>query len=149
MTVNSTGATLFSAAVGGTTALSSLTTDAGGTVTLQNVTTSGVQSYGENATLNGTAYTTTNANVSVGGTTTLTNNVTVSAGSGNVTFTGTVAATTSGATKYFYGGATGTSASNQSNFWIGDIGDLFIWTRTLTSSELFAAEDYLMNYWAV
>ena len=66
-----------------------------------------------------------------------------------LTFTGTVAATTSGATKYFYGGATGTSSSNQSNFWIGDIGDLFIWTRTLTSPELFAAEDYLMNYWAV
>ena len=66
-----------------------------------------------------------------------------------LTFTGTVGAATSATAKYFYGGATGTSSSNQSNFWIGDIGDLFIWTRTLTSPELFAAEDYLMNYWAV
>lgn len=66
-----------------------------------------------------------------------------------LTFSGTVGTATSGSAKYFYGGATGTSGANQSNFWIGDIGDLFIWTRTLTSSELLAAEDYLMNYWAV
>ena len=78
LTVNDSGTTTFGGVVGGTTALTSLTTNAGGTVTLQNVTTSGAQSYGENATLNGAAYTTTNANVSLGGTTTLTNQLKMS-----------------------------------------------------------------------
>ena len=66
-----------------------------------------------------------------------------------LTFTGTVNTVTSGLAKYFYGGATGTSASNQTNFWIGDIGHLLIWTRTLTVSELVAAETYLKNLWAI
>lgn len=66
-----------------------------------------------------------------------------------LTFTGTVDTVTSALAKYFYGGATGTSATNQSNFWVGDIGELLIWTRTLASSEITAAEDYLMNYWGV
>lgn len=66
-----------------------------------------------------------------------------------LTFTGTVGTATSATSKYFYGGATGTTSSNQSNFWIGDIGDLFIWTRALSSSELFAAEEYLLNRWGI
>jgi len=45
--VDSTGATLFSAAVGSGTALTSLTTNAGGTVSVKNVTTSGDQIYGD------------------------------------------------------------------------------------------------------
>ena len=89
LAVDSTGATLFSAAVGGTNALTSLTTNTGGTVSLQSVTTTGAQSYGENATLNGT-YTTTNSAFNVGGTTGLGGATTVSTGSGNVTFTGAV-----------------------------------------------------------
>jgi hypothetical protein len=89
LAVDSTGATLFSAAVGGTNALTSLTTNAGGTVSLQSVTTSGAQSFGENATLNGT-YTTTNSAFNVGGTSTLGGATTVTTGSGNVTFTGAV-----------------------------------------------------------
>jgi trimeric autotransporter adhesin len=69
--------------------LSSLTTNAGGTVSLRNVTTTGAQSYGENATLNGT-YTTTNGAFGVTGTTTLAGATVVSTGSGAVTFTGAV-----------------------------------------------------------
>ncbi|MBF0463224.1 MAG: hypothetical protein HQL87_17805, partial [Magnetococcales bacterium] len=89
--VNSTGATVFNAAVGGGvgTALTSLTTNAGGSVSLKSVTTSGVQSYGEDATLNG-IYTTTDNAFGVAGNTTLAGPVTVSTGSGGVTFTGTV-----------------------------------------------------------
>ncbi|MEI6238833.1 MAG: hypothetical protein WCR51_00450 [Planctomycetia bacterium] len=89
LTANSTGTTLFSAAVGGGIALTSLTTNTGGTVSLQSVTTSGVQQYGDNATLNGT-YTTTNSTFSVAGSTTLAGNTTVSTGSGSITFTGIV-----------------------------------------------------------
>lgn len=66
-----------------------------------------------------------------------------------LTFTGTVASATSSTSKYFYGGATGTGATNQTNFWIGDIGELFIWTRTLTTPEVVAMEEYLSNQWAV
>lgn len=66
-----------------------------------------------------------------------------------VTFTGTVGTATSSTAKYFYGGATGTSASNQSNFWIGDIGELFIWTRALKLPEVLAMEEYISNQWAI
>lgn len=66
-----------------------------------------------------------------------------------LTFTGTVGAATSAVAKYFYGGSTGTGASNQTNFWIGDIGELLIWTRTLTTAEVLAAETYLKNLWAI
>jgi hypothetical protein len=87
LTVNSTGATIFGGVVGGVSALTSLTTDTGGTVSAVNVTTTGAQTYGENATLNGT-YTTTNSLFTVGGTTTLAGNTAVNTGTGNVTFAG-------------------------------------------------------------
>ena len=89
LTVNSTGATLFGAAVGGVTSLTSLTTNAGGTVSLQSVTTTGAQQYGETATLSGT-YTTTNSAFSVTGTTTLAGSTTVMTGGGDIRFTGLV-----------------------------------------------------------
>lgn len=66
-----------------------------------------------------------------------------------LTFTGTVGSATSGVAKYFYGGATGTTSSNQTNFWIGDIGHLLIWTRTLSSQEVVATEEFLSNLWAI
>ncbi|QCO18067.1 filamentous hemagglutinin N-terminal domain-containing protein (plasmid) [Azospirillum brasilense] len=53
LTVNSSGATRFNAAVGGTTALASLTTDADGTTSLTSVTTSGAQTYNDAVTLDG------------------------------------------------------------------------------------------------
>ena len=89
LTVNSTGATLFGAAVGGVTSLTSLTTNAGGTVSLQSVTTTGAQQYGEAATLAGT-YATTNNAFSVASTTTLAGSTAVSTGSGGISFTGAV-----------------------------------------------------------
>jgi|GEM_PF-5292505 len=87
LTANSTGATLFGAAVGGVTSLTSLTTNTGGTVSLKSVTTTGAQQYGDNATLIGT-YTTTNSAFSVAGTTTLAGSTMVSTGGGDIRFTG-------------------------------------------------------------
>src|SRR6185295_16243063 len=69
--------TTFGNAVGGTQALGALTTDAGGTTTIRNVTTQGNVSFGDSVILAAT-------------------NTTVSAGAGNVTFSGTVNATTFG-----------------------------------------------------
>ncbi|MFC5359572.1 beta strand repeat-containing protein, partial [Azospirillum himalayense] len=89
LTVNSSGASTFTGAVGGTTALASLTTNAGGTTSLKSVTTAGAQSYGDNVALDGT-YATGNGAFSVTGATTLAGATTVNAGSGAVTFTGTV-----------------------------------------------------------
>ena len=66
-----------------------------------------------------------------------------------LTYTGTVNTTTSAVAKYFYGGATGTSSTNQTNFWIGDIAELLIWTRALSTVEVLAVEDYLTNKWAI
>jgi hypothetical protein len=74
-------------------------------VSAGNVTTTGAQSYGEDATLSGT-YTTTDSAFSVGGTTSLAGATTVTTGSGAVTFTGTVnggqtlAVNSSGATAF-------------------------------------------------
>jgi hypothetical protein len=90
LTLNSTGATTASGAIGGTTALSSLTTNAGGTSSFANVTTTGTQTYNDaGVTLNGT-YTTTNSAFQVANATTLAGNTTVSTGSGNATFGSTV-----------------------------------------------------------
>lgn len=75
LTVNTVGATSFGGVIGGTTALTSVTTNVGGTVSLGgNVTTTGLQSYGENATAP--------APVTV-----------ASTGGGNVSFLGTVTGT--------------------------------------------------------
>lgn len=89
LVANSTAVTLFSAAVGDTSPLESLTTDAGGSVSLRSVKTSSVQDYGDNATLNGN-YITTNSNFSVAGTTTLAGATTVATGMGDITYTGTI-----------------------------------------------------------
>ncbi|MDW7631008.1 beta strand repeat-containing protein, partial [Azospirillum brasilense] len=79
---------VFNAAVGGTTALASLTTGTGYT-SLVNVTTTGAQSYGGEASLIGT-YATGNGAFTVEGPVTLAGAATVNAGSGAVTFNGTV-----------------------------------------------------------
>ncbi|MDQ2103305.1 beta strand repeat-containing protein, partial [Azospirillum isscasi] len=89
LTVNGNGATRFSAAVGGTTALARLTTDADGTTSLQSVTTSGAQTYNDATTLNG-AYTSASSAITVNGPTTLAGTTAVNAGSGATAFNGTV-----------------------------------------------------------
>ncbi|MBP7335489.1 filamentous hemagglutinin N-terminal domain-containing protein [Niveispirillum sp.] len=91
LTLNSSGATAVSGVIGGTTALASVTTNAGGTLTLSaNVTTNGAQSYGEDVTLNGGTLTTNGGAFTIGGTTTLGTNVTVNAGAGAITLSGAV-----------------------------------------------------------
>ncbi|MEO8021355.1 filamentous hemagglutinin N-terminal domain-containing protein [Polaromonas sp.] len=74
LTLNTTGATTLGGVVGGTTALTSLTTNAGGTTSLGgSVTTTGLQSFGDNVTATGP--------------------VTVaSTGGGNISFLGTLGA---------------------------------------------------------
>ena len=67
----------------------------------------------------------------------------------NLTFTGTAGANTSSSVKYFYGGATGTSSSDQNSFWIGDIGEVLIFTRALSASEIITIENYLSTKWAL
>lgn len=63
-----------------------------------------------------------------------------------LTFTGTVGTATNASASNFYGG---TDTDGNSNFYIGDIGELLIWTRTLNTSEILAVEDYLSNKWAI
>lgn len=100
LAINSSGTTTFTGTVGATTALTSLTTDAGGSTAINggSVRTSGGQTYGDNVTLN--------ANTTLSST-----------GSGNIVFNGTLnslsatartlAINTSGTTTF--GGAVGTT----------------------------------------
>ncbi|MCE9631601.1 MAG: hypothetical protein K8S94_12915, partial [Planctomycetia bacterium] len=87
LTVNSPGMTTFGGMIGGVTAVLSLTTDAGGSTSVQSVTTSGAQQYGDDATLAG-SYTTTNTAFSVAGATILAGDATISTGSGSITLSG-------------------------------------------------------------
>lgn len=66
-----------------------------------------------------------------------------------ITISGTVSTTTSPTAGYFFGGCDGTSQSNVSNFFIGDIGEILIYTRALNISEVLAVEQYLTNKWAI
>ncbi|TWA82081.1 hypothetical protein FBZ85_102456 [Azospirillum brasilense] len=88
LVINSKGTTQFTGTVGGTTALASLTTDAGGTSSLRNVTTTGAQTYNDAVTLNG-IYTTTTGAFTANGAATLAGDTTVNGGS-SVLFAGTV-----------------------------------------------------------
>src|SRR5574337_658230 len=96
LAVNTSGATTFGGAIGGTSALTSLSTDAGGSTTLSgNVTTSGSQTYNDAVLLgSNVTLTTTNSDVAfadkVDNATTTARNLTVNAGVGAVTFTGAV-----------------------------------------------------------
>jgi hypothetical protein len=95
LTVDSTGATLFSGPVGGNQALASLTTDAGGSMTAANVTTRGSQLYHDaSAAFTGTAYSTNDNGAGglfqVDGPLSLQASPTVTTGAGNATFLGTV-----------------------------------------------------------
>ena len=103
LTVNTGGTTSFGDAVGGTTALTSLTTDTGGSTMLGgNVTTSGAQAYNDVVTLGADAtLATTDSNVTFGSTvdnvSVTARKLTVSAGSGAVTFGGALGGGLNGA----------------------------------------------------
>jgi hypothetical protein len=83
LNIESQGATLFGAAVGKATPLASLGVDMGGTTSVLDVTTIGIQNYGNDLLVNG-ALTTTNDTVSVAGGTTVTGPTTIEVGSGLV-----------------------------------------------------------------
>ncbi|MBX7169082.1 MAG: DUF4214 domain-containing protein [Pirellulales bacterium] len=66
LTVNTTGATTFGGVVGGNTALTSLTTNAGGATSLAgNVTTTGTQTYNDAVTLTGSAILASTGNAAI------------------------------------------------------------------------------------
>ncbi len=95
LTVNTTGTTTFGGVVGGTTGLTSLTTDAGGTTSLGgNVSTSGAQTYNDNASLTGDviAASTGNQAIAFSGTVDGAKNLTVNT-AGATTFGGVVGGT--------------------------------------------------------
>lgn len=63
-----------------------------------------------------------------------------------LTFTGTVANTTSASSSTFYGGV---DSTGNSNYFDGDIGELMFWTRALVPGEVTLVENYLSTKWAV
>lgn len=63
-----------------------------------------------------------------------------------LTFTGTVNATTSASASSFYGGV---GETGNTQHWIGDIAELILFKRTLTTSEVADIEGYLANKWAL
>ena len=91
--MNTAGATTLAGPIGGTTPLTSVTTDQPGTVTVGSVTTTGAQSYQENTvSLTGT-YTTTNSAFTAGtaaAAVTLGGNTTITTGTGPIAFNGTI-----------------------------------------------------------
>jgi len=107
---NSSGNVTFGGAVGGTTALSTLSVTGSGTATLDgNVTTTSTQSYSAPVVLGGNdTLTTTNSNVTFSSTVNGAEALTVAAGSGNVTYTGVVGGTTA-LTSLNDSGSSGTS----------------------------------------
>jgi len=97
LSIIDSGTTTFNGAVGGGTALTSLTTNAGGTTAINGgaVTTTGAQSYGDAVTLNAnTTLITTNSAVAFASILNSFNatarNLTINTGSGAVTFGGTI-----------------------------------------------------------
>ena len=91
--MNTAGTTTFGGAVGGTTPLTSITTDAAGSTALTaNVTTTGAQTYNNPVTIGaaGVTLATTDAAVQFNGATTLNGALTVNSGSGAITFGSTI-----------------------------------------------------------
>lgn len=64
----------------------------------------------------------------------------------SLTFSGTVGTTTSPTANTFYGGV---DTTGNSGYFVGDIGELIIFTRTLKSGEILAVEQYLSNKWGI
>jgi hypothetical protein len=90
VTLNSTADTIVAANLGTPVALATLTTNAGGTVSLRNVTTTGNQTYQDTtATLNGT-HTTSGGAFRVAGATTLAGATVVTTAGGAITFNSTI-----------------------------------------------------------
>ncbi len=135
LTVNTAGATIFGGVVGGTTALASVTTNAGGTTSLGgNVTTTGLQDFNDAVTLTANAIlaSTGNAAISldstVDGAFALTVNTT-----GATTFGGEVGGTTSLASLTTNGGGTTSIGGNVTTTGATTLND----TVTLSTDRIF------------
>lgn len=63
-----------------------------------------------------------------------------------LTFSTSVNATTNASASSFYGGV---DSTGNSNYFVGDLGEVMIFTRALRGSESLAIEQYLTNKWAV
>lgn len=63
-----------------------------------------------------------------------------------LTFSGTVGTATNASASTFYGGC---DSAGNTNYWSGDIAELLIFTRTLSTSEILGVEDYLTAKWNV
>jgi mucin-19 len=107
LTVNASGATTFTGAVGTGTQLTSLTTDAAGTTLINggSVSTSGVQTYNDNVTLGATATTLTASTATFNGT--LAGGTNSLAVAGNAVFGDSGADTVNGLTTLSVSGTTG------------------------------------------
>ncbi|MEK6763353.1 MAG: filamentous hemagglutinin N-terminal domain-containing protein [Nitrospirota bacterium] len=94
LAVNTTGTTTFGGAVGGTTALTSLTTDTGGTTVINggSVMTTGAQTYNDAVTLGAATALISNAggNIALNGATNGAQSLTLNAGTGNIVMNGIV-----------------------------------------------------------
>lgn len=94
LTANSTGATTFGGTVGGGTPLASLTTNAGGSVSLRSVTTTGGQTHNDAVTLNANAvFASNNGAMTFASTLDGAKLATFAAGTGAVSFKGAVGST--------------------------------------------------------
>jgi hypothetical protein len=63
-----------------------------------------------------------------------------------LTFSANVGTTSSNTASYIYFGADSTGGSNHFN---GDIAEFIMFTRTLSSTEIIAVENYLKSHWAI
>ena len=128
LTVNDSGAMVFAAAVGGVTPLASLTTNAGGSTSVQSVTTTGSQTYNDALITSGT-YTTTNSAFTAASTTQLAGATTVNTNGGNVNMSGAI----DGAKALSINAGTGAVAFNSN---IG--GTTPLTSLSITSPSIFA-----------
>ncbi|TWB71841.1 hypothetical protein FBZ87_10685 [Nitrospirillum amazonense] len=112
-----TGDALIAGTIGGSTALTSLSVSGASTLSAATITTTGTQTYGGAVTLarstGATVLNTTNSNVLFSGTVDGNGDVvsgsdglTINAGTGNITFSSTIGATTRAGTLQFYSGGT-------------------------------------------
>jgi trimeric autotransporter adhesin len=93
LNINTTAATTLNGAIGNTSALTSLTTNAGGNTAINGgaVTTTGAQTYNDTVSTSGnTTFTTTNSNVTFANSIAAAGNTVISAGTGTVTATNAV-----------------------------------------------------------
>lgn len=64
----------------------------------------------------------------------------------SLSFTGTVGSTTSASAARYYIAVDQTGTAGWYN---GEIGDVIIWSRALTASELISVENYLRSHWGI